>query len=117
MTTPTTLDTTQYNASPLGKLRVKKPNIAGIIQSMIRLVEAWRSSAVGMVVIFCMTHMEAPTRIGMTTGEGSGAARSIHRKLLSMGITLWTWGSQSYRCWESPTRLSGLEGTVWRMAW
>jgi hypothetical protein len=95
MTTPTVLETTQYNARPLGKLSVKKPNMAGIIQSMIRLVEAWRSSAVGMVVIFCMTHMDAPTRIGMMNGDGSGAARSIQRKLLSMGITLWTCGSQS----------------------
>ena len=76
-------------------MSVKNPNIAGIIQSMILLVEAWRSSAVGIVVIFCMIHMDAPTRIGMTKGDGSGAARSIQRKLLSMGITLWTWGSQS----------------------
>jgi hypothetical protein len=95
MTTPTTLDTTQYRARPLGKLRVKKPNMAGIIQSMILLVEAWRSSAVGIVVIFCMIHMDAPTSTGMMKGDGSGAARSIQRKLLSMGITLWTWGSQS----------------------
>ena len=96
---------------------MKNPNMAGIIQSMILLVEAWRSSAVGIVVIFCMTHMDAPTRIGMMKGDGSGVARSIQRKLLSMGITLWTCGSHSYRCLDSPTRLSGLDGTVWRMAW
>ena len=87
MATPTTLETTQYSAKPLGKLSVKKPNMAGIIQSIMRLVDAWRSSAVGMVVIFCMTHMDAPTRMGITNGVGSGSAKSIHRKLLSMGMT------------------------------
>ena len=87
ITKPTTFDTTQYNARPLGKLRVKKPNIAGIIHSIIRFVDACRSSAVGIVVIFCMTHIDTPTRIGMTNGVGSGRARSIHRKLLSIGMT------------------------------
>ena len=74
---------------------MKKPNIAGIIQSIMRLVDAWRSSAVGMVVIFCMMNMDAPTRTGMTKGDGSGSAKSIQRKLLSNGMTLWTCGSQS----------------------
>lgn len=66
---------------------MKNPNIAGIIQSIILLVDACLSSAVGIVVIFCMTHIDTPTRIGMTNGVGSGRARSIHRKLLSMGMT------------------------------
>lgn len=74
---------------------MKKPNIAGIIHSIILLVEACLSSAVGMVVIFCMTHIDTPTRIGITNGVGSGRARSIHRKLLSMGMTPLTCGSQS----------------------
>ena len=95
ITTPTTLDTTQYTARPLGKFSVKNPNITGIIQSIILLVDAWRSSAVGMVVIFCMTHMETPTRTGITNGVGSGSARSIHRNLLLMGITLCTLGSHT----------------------
>ena len=88
MATPTTLETTQYSAKPLGKLSVKKPNMAGIIHSIMRLVDACRSSAVGIVVIFCITHMDTPTNTGITNGVGSGSARSIHRKLLSMGITL-----------------------------
>ena len=71
---------------------MKNPNIAGIIHNIILLVDAWRSSAVGMVVIFCMTHIDTPTRIGITNGVGSGRARSIHRKLLSIGMTPWTWG-------------------------
>ena len=105
-------DTTQYSARPLGKFRVKNPNMAGIIHSIILFVDAWRSSAVGIVVIFCMTHIETPTRTGMTNGVGSGRARSIHRKLLSIGITPWTCGIHWYRCRERPTRLSGLDGTV-----
>ena len=117
MATPTTLDTTQYSARPLGKFRVKKPNMAGIIHSIMRLVDACRSSAVGMVVIFCMTHIDTPTRTGMTNGVGSGSAKSIHRKSLSMGMTPCTCGSHSYKWRERPTRLSGLDGTVWRMAW
>lgn len=87
MTRPTTLETTQYTARPLGKFSVKKPNMMGIIQSIMRLVEAWRSSAVGIAVIFCMTHMETPTRTGIMTGDGSGRAKSIQRKELSMGTT------------------------------
>ena len=67
---------------------MKNPNITGIIHSIILLVEAWRSSAVGMVVIFCMIHMDTPTRTGITNGVGSGSARSIQRKLLLIGITL-----------------------------
>ena len=67
---------------------MKNPNIAGIIHSIIRFVDAWRSSAVGIVVIFCMTHMETPTRTGITNGVGSGRARSIHRNLLLIGMTL-----------------------------
>ncbi len=117
ITTPTKLDTTQYSARPLGKFSVKNPNIAGIIHSIIRLVEACRWSAVGIVVIFCMIHIDTPTKIGMTNGDGSGRARSIQRKLLFIGITLWTWGSQSYRCLDRPTRLSGFDGTVCRIAW
>ena len=66
---------------------MKNPNIAGIIQSIILLVEACRASAVGIAVIFCMTHIDAPTRIGITIGDGSGCARSIHKKLLSIGMT------------------------------
>ena len=95
MAMPTMLEITQYSAKPLGKFSVKKPNIAGIIHSIMRFVDAWRSSAVGIVVIFCITNMDAPTRTGITNGDGSGSAKSIHRKRLSSGITLWTCGSQS----------------------
>ena len=89
---PTKLDTTQYNASPLGKVVVKKPNIIGIIQSIIRLVCAWRGSAEGMVVVFCIRNMDTPTRTGIT-GSESGCARSSHRNELLMGMTSFTPGS------------------------
>ena len=65
------LDTTQYSASPLGKVVVKKPNIIGIIHSIILLVDAWRGSADGIVVVFCIRNMDKPTRTGIT-GRLSG---------------------------------------------
>ena len=83
----------QYRASPLGNVVVKNPNIKGIIHSIIRLVDSCRGSAAGMVVIFCMRNMEAPTRTG-SRGVGSRSARSSHRKELSRGMTSCTIGSQ-----------------------
>ena len=71
---------------------VKKPNMMGIIQSIILLVCACRGSAEGMVVVFCIRNMDTPTRMGIT-GE-SGCARSIHRNVLLMGMTSFTPGSQ-----------------------
>ena len=73
---------------------MKNPNISGIIHSIILLVDACRSSAEGIVVIFCMTHMDAPTRTGITNGDGSGSARFIHRNDELMGMTLLTHGNQ-----------------------
>ena len=95
---------------------VKKPNIRGIIQSIMRLVDCCLGSAVGIDVIFCRRNIEAPTRMG-SMGVGSGRARSSEKKMLFSGTTPWTQGSQGYRCLESPTRLSGVEGRVWRRAW
>ena len=105
------MDTIQYSARPLGKVVVKKPNIIGIIHSIIRLVCAWRGSAEGMVVVFCISHIDTPTRTGIT-GRVSGCARSSHRKELLMGMTSFTPGSQEYRCPDSPTRRSGVDGKV-----
>ena len=44
---------------------MKKPNIIGIIQSSMRLVDSWRGSAARGVLIFCMTHMDPPTSTAM----------------------------------------------------
>ncbi len=90
---------------------VKNPNIIGIIQSIIRFVCAWRGSADGMDVVACMSHMDMPTRMGIT-GNGSGCAKSSHRNELPMGITSLTNGSHEYRCPLSPTRRSGVDGSV-----
>ena len=113
---PTKLDTIQYSAKPLGNVVVKKPNIIGIIQSIILLVEAWRGSAEGIVVVFCIRNIDTPTRTGMT-GSESGFARSSHRKVLLMGMTSLTPGSHEYRCPDSPTSRSGVDGRVWMTAW
>ena len=83
---PTTLEITQYNASPAGNVIVKNPNISGIIHSIMRLVDCCLESTAGMVVIFCMKNIEAPTKTGKM-GVGSGFARSSQRKELSSGIT------------------------------
>ena len=67
---------------------MKKPSIRGIIHNIMRLVEACRSSIAGMVVIFCCAHVVAATSMGMMKGEGSGLAKSSHRKSLSKGTVL-----------------------------
>ena len=79
------LEITQYRARPLGNWSVKNPNIRGIIQSIIRLVDACLGSTEGMLVIFCIRNMEPPTRTGRT--GVSGVARSSHRKELFKGTT------------------------------
>jgi len=83
---PITLETIQYTANPLGNVVVKKPNINGIIHSIILLVCACLGSAEGIVVIFWVNHMDTPTSTGMT-GVGSGSDRSTQRNELFIGIT------------------------------
>ena len=68
---------------------VKKPNITGIIHSIILLVESCCGELEGIVVIFCITNIDTPTRIGMTIFVGSGTARSIQRKLPFKGTDSW----------------------------
>ncbi len=93
---------------------MKKPNITGIIQRSMRLVDAWRGSAARGVLIFCMTHMEAPTSIAVkyVTMEVSATARSRPRNLLFSGTTWFTMGIQEYRCPDSPASDSGLVGST-----
>ena len=66
-----------YTARPAGNWNVKNPNITGIIQSMIWLVCAWRGSVLRTVVIFCCSHMVAPTSTGSRNGYGCGAALTM----------------------------------------
>ena len=80
----------------MGNERVRKPNIMGIIHNIIVLVCACLGSVEGVAIIFCWTHVVAPTRIGSHNCVCSWAepARSIHRNLVSMGIASFTRGSQ-----------------------
>ena len=104
---------TQYKARPLSNCVVKKPNIIGIIHSIMRLVDACLGSTAGMVVTFCMRNMETPTRTGRI-GVGSRKPRSSHRKELSRGTASFTRGSHEYSWPDRSTRLSGVDGSVAR---
>ena len=53
MPMPMAADTNQYNASPLGKDKVKNANMKGIIHNIVLFVDAVLGSAVGIMVIFC----------------------------------------------------------------
>ena len=110
MPIPIAAEANQYRANPLGKDRVKKPNIMGIIHNIVLVVDSVRGSPVGIEVIFCWTHMEAPTSTGITIFVGSGTPRSSHKKSLFRGTALFTKGSQEYRCWESRAIASGVVG-------
>jgi len=53
ITMPIILETSQYRARPVGNCMVKKTNMSGISQSIVRLIDCCLGSAVVMVVIFC----------------------------------------------------------------
>lgn len=76
----------QYTANPLGNWMVKKPNMIGNIHNIIRLVDSWLGEVAGVMLIFCMKNIVTPTRTGSTTTEGSGVARSSHKKLAESGM-------------------------------
>jgi hypothetical protein len=78
---------------------VKKPNIKGIIHKSMRLVDCWRGSALRGTLIFCITHMEAPTSMAMkyVTRDLSARARSRPMNRLFKGTTWCTTDSQGYR--------------------
>lgn len=70
----------------MGKEKEKKPNITGIIHSIIVWLDCCLGSGEGMVVIFCCTQVEAATSSGMMNREGPGLAPNcIPRKLSSRG--------------------------------
>lgn len=94
MVMPITLDTTQYTARPAWNWVVKKPNISGIIHSIMRLVDSCRGSAAGIIVIFCIIHIDTPTSTGIT-GVASGSPRFIQRKRVSSGMDAFTQGSHA----------------------
>ena len=82
-----------YTARPAGNWKVKKPNMIGIIQSIIWFVCADLASMDGIALIFCCAHIDAPTRIGKAKLNGAGAfwtrsTRSIPINMLSSGTSL-----------------------------
>tara|TARA_B100002049_G_C16015282_1_gene347693 strand:- start:71 stop:259 length:189 start_codon:yes stop_codon:yes gene_type:complete len=62
-----------------------------------------------------MRNIETPTIIGRT-GKVSGRAKFNHKKELSKGITSLTIGIQEYKLVDKPTKLSGVDGTVFIIA-
>jgi len=91
--------------------------MTGIIHSIILFIDACFGSVDPLVIIFCCTHIEPPTRMGRSTLEGSGSERSSHRKPLFSGIASWTPGTQDQSLWERLTRPSGLLGRAFMMDW
>ena len=77
--TPIRLEIIQYSGSPLGHCREKKPRNIGIIHSIIFWLDCCRGSGEGVIVIFCCTQVDAATRMGKITGEGSGSPSFSHR--------------------------------------
>ena len=78
-------DTNQNSASPLGKLIVKKPNMSGIIHSIILFMDCCFGSDVGMVDIFCCIHIDRATRMAIMKYL-SGCPRSSQRNFAFKGI-------------------------------
>lgn len=77
-------------------MRVKTPNMPGMSQSIMRLVDSCCGVVEGMVVIFCITNMETPTSTGRRNGRGfelEYSARLRNRKVPSSGTASWTMGS------------------------
>lgn len=54
----------------------------------------WRGSVVGVVIIFCWTHMLPPTSTGRMNGVGSGWLSFNHRKLSLSGTMRMTIGEE-----------------------
>ena len=92
-------DTIQYKASPVSKPNVKNPNIMGIIHSIILFVDSCCGVVAGVVVIFCITHMDPPTNTAMkyVARDLSARARSRPMNWLSKGTTWCTTDSHGYR--------------------
>lgn len=86
---PITLDAIQYSDRPLGRVKEKKAIISGISQSIIVWLVDCRGSVDGVMVIFCWSQVETNTSTGITTLDGSGSDRSIHRKLALNGAAVY----------------------------
>jgi hypothetical protein len=85
------VEVAQKRASPLGNDKEMKPNMSGIIHSIILLCACCLESVAAGVTIFCCTHIVAATIIARTV---SGVARLNHRKLFSKGTIEYTIGQE-----------------------
>ena len=95
---------------------MKKPNMKGIIHSIIRLVDSVRGSIEGMAVIFCCAHMEAPTSTGISTVIRNPCLLTSRPRSSPMndrfnGTSVSTNGSHGYRYCERRANASGLVGS------
>jgi hypothetical protein len=90
-----------------------KPNISGIIQSIIWLWAFCCGSVTLGVTIFCDSHMVTPTR---TATPMLGETRLNQRKLLSKGKTEYTTGHDQSRC-DRPSKSSGVTARTFMIDW
>ena len=81
----------------------------------MRFVESCCGEVDGIVVIFCIKNIDAPTSIGSIT-VGSGLAKSSQKNVLSIGIDCLTIGNQPYKYFDKTTKFSGSDGTVFIIA-
>jgi hypothetical protein len=72
---------------------VNTPNIIGIIHSIIRLVDSCCGEVAGIEDIFCINHIDPPTKIGKSGAAGlliENSAKFSHRKVPSSGTAVLT---------------------------
>ncbi len=85
--TPTTFETIQYIARPVGKLKENTAINSGIIHSIMVWLPCCLASVAGVMVIFCWIQEDANTRTGMMTTVAlvGLSAKSMPRKLAFSG--------------------------------
>ncbi len=93
---------------------MKKPNIAGMVHCIMLFMDSCFGSVVGIVIIFCCTHIEPAVKMAMT-GKGSGVPRCNQRNSCPRGMACWTMASEEYRCVARSRRASGVEGVACTM--
>ena len=111
---PMRLETIQYRGNPLGHPSENAPRKMGIIHNIMVWLDCCRGSGDGICVIFCCTHVVTATSTGITTLDGSGWLKSIHRNPLFTGTAacIGTNVIHEYSLSERFTRSSGLSNSV-----
>ena len=101
MKNPAIFENIIYVANPAGKDKVKKPNITGIIQSIILFVCSCRGSELLNIETFCWANVVKATTIGKNIAKTvpacwTGLTKSIFKNLLFKGTLLIT-GFREYK--------------------